>query len=63
MLERAQQRRLISIIWKNNDLLITHLRSIESLEEPAHMLLLYKKKLVSDKLNNIHRCEILHTLL
>jgi hypothetical protein len=62
-LERAQQRRLISIIWEKKDLWIEHLRSIDSLEKPAPMLLLYEKKLISVKLHNICRCEILLILL
>jgi hypothetical protein len=63
MLERAQWRRLISIIREKKDLWIEHLGSIDPLEEPTPMLLLYEKKLVSVKLRNISRCEILLTLL
>jgi hypothetical protein len=57
MLNRAQWRRLVSIIWEKKDLWIEHLGSIDPLKEYAPIKLLYEKKLVIIKLHNIHRCE------
>jgi hypothetical protein len=59
MLERAQRRRLIPIIWEKNNLWIERLGSINPLKEPTPILLGQEKKLVSVKLHNIHICKIL----
>jgi hypothetical protein len=59
MLERAQRRRLIPIIWEKNNLWIERLRSINPLKESTPILLGQEKKLISVKLHNIHICKIL----
>jgi hypothetical protein len=63
MLERAQRRRLISIIQEKKDLWVPHLGPVDPLKESAPILFMHEKKLVSVKLKKIHRYEILLTLL
>jgi hypothetical protein len=63
MLERAQRKRLISIIREKKDLWVPHLRPVDPLKESAPILFMHEKKLVSVKLNIFHRYEILLTLL
>jgi hypothetical protein len=58
-LERAQQKRLIPIIWEKKNLWIENLGSINPLKESTPILLGQENKLVSFKLHNIHTCELL----